>query len=145
MQASGWYDKSPLALDLLTKPMHDTKDQIAALEAEIERLSERAQRCRKIIVFGKVGMVVGGLLLMALLVGVSRSNAELLVPSITGLRLPRGQQVGIASEPPTPVVPFSQNGEGIPGSTNRRFAHGSGRQLDVVPKIRPIAQNLYFL
>jgi hypothetical protein len=66
--------------------MHDDlQDQIASLEAEIELLSERAQRCRKIIVLGKVGTVAGGLLLVALLVGLVRSNAVLLVASITAL------------------------------------------------------------
>jgi hypothetical protein len=66
--------------------MHDDlQDQIASLEAEIELLSERAQRCRKIIVLGTVGTVAGGLLLVALLVGLVRSNAVLLVASITAL------------------------------------------------------------
>jgi hypothetical protein len=66
--------------------MHDDlQDQIASLEAEIELLSERAQRCRKIIVLGKVGTVAVGLLLVALLVGLVRSNAVLLVASITAL------------------------------------------------------------
>jgi hypothetical protein len=65
--------------------MHDLQDQIASLEAEIELLSERAQRCRKIIVLGKVSTVAGGLLLVALLVGLFRSNAVLLVASITAL------------------------------------------------------------
>jgi hypothetical protein len=66
--------------------MHDDlQDQIASLEAEIELLSERAQRCRKIIVLGKVSTVAGGLLFSALLVGLFRSNAVLLVASITAL------------------------------------------------------------
>jgi hypothetical protein len=65
--------------------MHDTHDQIAALEAELEHLSEAAERCRKIIVLGKVGTVAGGLLLVALLLGLFRSTAVLLVASITAL------------------------------------------------------------
>jgi hypothetical protein len=63
--------------------MHDYYDQIAALEAEMESLSEKAERCRKIIVLGKVGAIAGGLVLIALSVGLFRSNAVLLVASIT--------------------------------------------------------------
>src|SRR5215207_1567350 len=65
--------------------MRDSGEQIAALEAEIEHLSDRAERCRKAIILSKVGAVAGGLLLVAFLVGLFRSNALVLVGGITML------------------------------------------------------------
>jgi small neutral amino acid transporter SnatA (MarC family) len=45
------------------------REQIARLEAEIERLSDSAARCRKIAVAAKVAIGAGCVLLASLLVG----------------------------------------------------------------------------
>ena len=52
--------------------MRDPHQQIADLEADIERLSEAAERCRKIIVSSKAAVASGGLLLLALITGLFR-------------------------------------------------------------------------
>ena len=62
--------------------MHEPQDQIATLEAEIESLSDRAERCRKIILLAKRGAFAGGLVLVSLLVGLIRSSPVLLVASL---------------------------------------------------------------
>jgi hypothetical protein len=47
----------------------DLRDQIERLEVRIEALAERAERCRKIIVFATATIVVGALVLAAIVVG----------------------------------------------------------------------------
>jgi sugar (pentulose or hexulose) kinase len=52
-------------------PMADEepREQIARLEAQIEELADRAERCRKISVFAKVVIASGGALWLAIMVG----------------------------------------------------------------------------
>jgi len=38
-------------------PMHEHEDQIATFEAEVESLSDRAERCRKIIILAKLSIL----------------------------------------------------------------------------------------
>lgn len=63
--------------------MADLSDQIAELEAEIERLSEAAERCRKIEVVARIASWAGGLVLVSMILGLLRFSPELLVISIT--------------------------------------------------------------
>src|SRR5215218_2295077 len=65
--------------------MHELQDQIATLEAEIESLSDRAERCRKTIILAKLGTLAGGLVLLALVLGFVRSSPVLLVASLTAV------------------------------------------------------------
>ncbi len=65
--------------------MHEPQAQIATLEAEIESLSDRAERCRKIIMLTKVGALAGGLVLIALMIGLVRFSPVLLVAAIAAL------------------------------------------------------------
>ena len=65
--------------------MHEPQDQIATLEAEIESLSDRAERCRKIILLAKLGALAGGLGLVSLFAGLFQSSPVLLIASVTAL------------------------------------------------------------
>jgi uncharacterized membrane protein len=65
--------------------MHEPQDQIATLEAEIESLSDRAERCRKTIILAKLSALAGGLVLIALVLGLVRSGPALLVASLTAV------------------------------------------------------------
>lgn len=48
------------------------RERVAELEAEIEVLSEAADRCRKIAMAAQGAMIVGGLLLLLLILGLAR-------------------------------------------------------------------------
>jgi hypothetical protein len=55
------------------------RKEIADLESEIEARQEAAERCRKILVGAKALMIVGGLMFLAPLLGILRSEALALV------------------------------------------------------------------
>jgi|GraSoiStandDraft_44_1057316.scaffolds.fasta_scaffold743077_1 hypothetical protein len=59
------------------------REQIARLEAEVERLSDSVARCRKIAVAAKVAVALGCVLLASLLVGaVGRDPLSLMIAAI---------------------------------------------------------------
>jgi len=62
--------------------MTDLHQQIADLEAEIDALSDAAEKCRKSMVVGKVAMGGGILLFVVSLLGLIRPDAILLVVGI---------------------------------------------------------------
>jgi predicted benzoate:H+ symporter BenE len=62
--------------------MTDLHQQIADLEAEIDTLSDAAERCRKSMVVAKAAVVAGILLFGASLLGLIRSDAIVLVVGI---------------------------------------------------------------
>jgi hypothetical protein len=57
----------------------DPHDQISRLESEIERLSEAVERCRKIAIAARAAILAGGVLLAAILLGLIRADALLLM------------------------------------------------------------------
>src|SRR4051812_50026440 len=63
--------------------MSDPQQEIADLEAEIEALTQAAERCRKIIVLSKRTSRAGGLLLVLILSGLIRLGPMALVLAIT--------------------------------------------------------------
>jgi hypothetical protein len=65
--------------------MPDPHQQIADLEADIDALSEAAERCRKIIVAARAATAAGCLLLMVVLMGLFRSEPAALVIAITAI------------------------------------------------------------
>src|SRR3954463_12029040 len=65
--------------------MSDPQQEIADLEAEIEALTQAAERCRKIIVISKVATGAGFLLLALSLSGLVRFGPAVLVLAITAL------------------------------------------------------------
>ena len=62
--------------------MTDLHQQIADLEAEIDALSDAAERCRKSMIVAKAAVVTGILLFGASLLGLIRSDAIILVVGI---------------------------------------------------------------
>ncbi len=63
----------------------DPHEDIAQLEAEIDRLAEAAERCRKIIQASKAAIIFGGLLLAAILLGFIRADAMPLFGSLAAI------------------------------------------------------------
>jgi hypothetical protein len=59
--------------------MSEIRDEIARLEIEIERLSETAERCRKIAWVSKAAISAGGAWVMAILLGFTPLNGMALV------------------------------------------------------------------
>src|SRR5215472_4115977 len=60
----------------------DPRDQILQLEARIEELSELVEKCRKVILIAKIAVAVGGILLLALTLGIIRFDPLVLIGAI---------------------------------------------------------------
>src|SRR5215213_2202371 len=65
--------------------MSDPQQEIRDLEAEIEALTQAAERCRKVIVLSKVATGAGGLMLVFILTGLVWVGPAVLVLAITAL------------------------------------------------------------
>jgi hypothetical protein len=63
----------------------DLREEIARLEAQIEALAESAERCRKIILFSKAAIVVGGLLMLAVVIVPIRPDPTILIVAIAAM------------------------------------------------------------
>ena len=63
----------------------DERDEISQIEAQLERLAERAEQCRKIITFSKVAVAGGALLLLAMMLGLFGSGPTLALGSIAAV------------------------------------------------------------
>ena len=61
----------------------DLHDDIDDLEAEIDTLVEVAERCRKIMMVAKSAIAAGAIVFIAVLLGVLRSDALILLVSVT--------------------------------------------------------------
>ena len=57
----------------------DPHDEIVRLEAQIEALSDKIESCRKFILAGRIAAAAGGVLFVALLVGVIRFDLQLMM------------------------------------------------------------------
>ena len=63
----------------------DLREQIARLEADIEKLGEIVERCRKLIVISKAAIAVGGALILAMMVRFIGSDPILVIGAITSV------------------------------------------------------------
>jgi hypothetical protein len=61
----------------------DLHEEISRLELRIEQLAGTIERCRKIIVVSKIAIAVGGVLMLALLVGAVRFNPVAMIAATT--------------------------------------------------------------
>jgi hypothetical protein len=57
----------------------DPHDEVVRLEAQIEALSDKIESCRKFILAGRIAACVGGVLLVALLLGAIRFDLQLMM------------------------------------------------------------------
>jgi UPF0716 family protein affecting phage T7 exclusion len=62
-----------------------TRDEIARLEARIERLAEAAERSRKLILIAKGAVALGGAALLMAVLGIVGWNTSLTVFAITAM------------------------------------------------------------
>ncbi|SRR5712691_6011889 len=65
--------------------MDDLREEISRLEAQIEEHADTIERCRKIILFSKVAIAVGAILIVVLLLGVTRLDPVAMVGAIAAL------------------------------------------------------------
>jgi len=63
----------------------DPSEAIAQIEARLEQLAERAEQCRKIIMFSKIAIAGGALLLLAIMLGLFGSGATAALGSIAAI------------------------------------------------------------
>src|ERR1700729_518995 len=57
----------------------DPREEIERLEAQIEQLAARIENCRKFILAGRIAVAIGGVLLVALLLGAIRFDLQLMM------------------------------------------------------------------
>jgi hypothetical protein len=63
----------------------DLREQISRLEDRIEDLAEVIERCRKLMLFSKVAIAVGGLLIVAIVFGAIRFDPTVMIGAITAV------------------------------------------------------------
>jgi hypothetical protein len=63
----------------------DLREQIVRLEAQIEELAAAIESCRKIILISRAAVVLGGLLIVAMLVGAVGFDSLVLIVAITAV------------------------------------------------------------
>ena len=63
----------------------ELREEILQIEAEIEELAERIERCRKIILIAKAAAIAGGVLLLGGIVGVIRFDPTVMIGAIAAV------------------------------------------------------------
>jgi hypothetical protein len=63
----------------------DLREQISRLEDRIEDLAEAIERCRKLMLFSKAAIAVGGLLIVAIVFGAIRFDPTVMIGAITAV------------------------------------------------------------
>ena len=67
--------------------MHDgdLREQILDLEARIEKLAEEIESCRKIILISKAFTAVGGILIVAMTIGIVRFDPTIMIGALAAV------------------------------------------------------------
>ena len=63
----------------------DLREQISRLEDRIEELAEAIERCRKLMLFSKAAIAVGGPLVVAIVFGAIRFDPAVMIGAITAV------------------------------------------------------------
>ena len=72
-------------MDDETETVMGPREAIARLEERIEALAAQIESCRKFLVAGRVAIVLGGVLLLAILVGAIRSDSTGLTAALVAV------------------------------------------------------------
>ena len=60
----------------------ELREEILQIEAEIEELAERIERCRKIILLAKAAAIAGGVLILAIIIGAIKFDPTVMTGAI---------------------------------------------------------------
>jgi hypothetical protein len=63
----------------------DLREQILSLEVQIEELAETVESCRKIILISKAVIAVGGILILAVTMGMVRFDPMVMIGAIAAI------------------------------------------------------------
>ena len=63
----------------------DLREQILSLEVQIEELAETVESCRKIILISKVVSAAGGILILAMTIGMVRFDPMVMIGAIAAI------------------------------------------------------------
>jgi hypothetical protein len=66
-------------------PDGNPRDEIARLEAEIEERSAALERCRKVILLGKIAAAAGAIVLVLLFVGIVRMEPAVMITAMAAV------------------------------------------------------------
>ena len=106
----------------------DPREEIVRLEAQIERLSDRIESCRKFILAGRVAVIGGGILLAALLFGIIRFDPTAMMAAVAALLggiVIWGSNGSTAKEATDEMAAAEANRAALIGQMNLRLVGGS--------------------
>jgi hypothetical protein len=64
---------------------HDPRDQITHLETRLDELAEAVERCRKVDLASKIAMSLGGLWMLAMLLGIVNADLVTMIGAMTAV------------------------------------------------------------